>query len=188
MHLFGVEDTSNALGDNSLILVGASAASRNLRKNIVGSEHTSRPASPAKVDIRVGHEVVEDVTDGSKARLVVGTTGLGEHGLAVVAAEPSSELGETGNVGGRGNAGARGTAAVRVGVLVDVEDEVGLAAVKVGDLVQGSSGAVVHKIGCMCPEKGQFRSIFGHIWAQEHTSRHQGAESCSGWHLPDEWR
>ena len=28
MHLFGVEDTSNALGDNSLILVGASAASR----------------------------------------------------------------------------------------------------------------------------------------------------------------
>lgn len=145
LHLFRVEDTSNALGNNSLVLVGSSTASRNLRKNIVGSEHTSRPTSPAKVDVRVGHEVVENIADGSKARLVVRATGLGEHGLATVAAEPVGELGETGNVGAGGNAGGGGTAAVGVGVLVDVEDEVGLAAVKVGDLVQGGGRSVVLK-------------------------------------------
>lgn len=151
--LFGVEDTGNALGDNGLILVGASTASGDLGKNIVGSKHTGRPTSPAEVDVRVGHEVVKHIADGSEARLVVGATGLGQQGLAAVAAEPRSELGEACNVGGRGNAGVVCAAVVRVRVLVNVEDEVGLAAVEVGDLVEGGSGAVVDKQRRVCPGK-----------------------------------
>jgi hypothetical protein len=107
-HLLGVEDTSNTLANNSLILVGTSTASRNLGKNVIGSEHTSRPAGPAEVDVRVGHEVVEDVADGGEAGLVVGATGLGEDGLAAVGAEPAGELGEAGDVVRGGDAGGVG--------------------------------------------------------------------------------
>jgi hypothetical protein len=144
--LLGVEDTSNTLANNSLILVGSSATSGNFGKNVIGSEHTSRPTGPAKVDVRVGHEVVEDVADGGQARLVVGTTGLGEDGLATVGAEPASELGETGNVVRGGDTGRVGARVVGIGVLVNIEDKVGLASVKVGDLVQGSGRTVIDEV------------------------------------------
>jgi hypothetical protein len=144
--LLGVEDTSNTLANNSLILVGTSTASGNLGKNVIGSKHTSRPAGPAKVDVRVGHEVVEDVADGGQARLVVGTTGLGEDGLATVGAEPAGKLGEAGNVVRGGDTGRVGSRVVRVRVLVNVEDEVGLAAVKVGDLVQSSGRTIIDEV------------------------------------------
>lgn len=110
LHLFAViKNTSNALANDSLILVGSSAASGNLRKNVVSGEHTSRPAGPAKVNVRVGHQVVEDIADGSQARRIVGATGLGEDGLTTVRAQPRGELGEASDVGGGGDAGGVGT-------------------------------------------------------------------------------
>ena len=206
-HLFAVEYTSNALADNRLILVGSSTAGRDLGKNVVGSEHTSRPASPAKVNVRVGHQVVEDVADGSQAGLVVGAAGLGEDGLTAVGAEPRGELGEAGDVGGGGNASRVGAAVVRVRVLVDVENEVGLAAVEVGDLVEGSSRAIVDKVssvslGFVSMERDSLRwyvrvlkpdnldHVFGGPEQTSATqefhlpSRYQAAESSSRWHRP----
>lgn len=109
LHLFAVEDTSNTLANNSLILVGSSTASWDLRKNVVCGKHTSRPASPAKVNVRVGHQVVENIANGSQARRIVGATGLGEDGLTAVGAQPRGELGETGNVAAGGDTGGGGT-------------------------------------------------------------------------------
>ena len=109
VRLFAVENATNTLANNSLILVVSSTASRNLGKHIISSKHTSRPTGPAKVDVRVGHQVVEDIADCSQAGLIVGTTGLGEDGLAVVAAEPGGKFGETGDVGGGGDAGVVGS-------------------------------------------------------------------------------
>ena len=80
--------------------------------------------------------------------------------MTAVGAEPGGEGGESGDV--IGGASAVGARAVGVGVLVNIEDEVGLAAVQVGDLVESSSRAVVDKLGSVGPViAGQQNQVLG---------------------------
>lgn len=136
-----VELASNALGDNLPVSPAAAALDRSLGELVASIELASRPASPAKVDVRVLVENIELLAQRGQAAGVVRAAGLGEDGLALVGAEPVAEGGEGGDV--VGGAGGVGAGAVGVEVLVDVEDQVGGAAVEVGDLVQGGGGAVV---------------------------------------------
>jgi hypothetical protein len=141
MHLCLVELASNALGDDLPVSPAAAALGRSLSKLVASIELASRPASPAKVDVRVLVKSIELLAEGGQAGSVVGATGLGEDGLALVGAEPGAEGVEGVDV--VGGAGSVGAGAVGVEVLVDVEDQVGGAAVEVGDLGQGGGGAVV---------------------------------------------
>ena len=141
LHLCLVELASNALGDNLPVSPAAAALGRSLSKLVASIELASRPASPAKVDVRVLVKSIELLAQCGQAAGIVGATGLGEDGLALVGAEPLAEGVEGFNV--VGGAGGVGAGAVGVEVLVDVEDQVVGAAVEVGDLVEGGGGAVV---------------------------------------------
>jgi hypothetical protein len=141
MHLCLVELASNALGDDLPVSPAAAALGRSLSKLVASIELASRPASPAKVDVRVLVKSIELLAEGGQAGSVVGATGLGEDGLALVGAEPGAEGVEGVDV--VGGAGGVGAGAVGVEVLVDVEDQVGGAAVEVGDFAKGGGGAVV---------------------------------------------
>jgi hypothetical protein len=135
-----VELASNALGDNVLVGPLAAAEGRGLSKLVAGVEHTSRPAGPAKVDVGVLVHGIELLAEGLQAAGIAGATGLGEDGLALVLLEPRAEsLEDCDVVGGAGGVGA---GSVGVKVLVHIEDEVGGAAVKVGDLRELIAGAV----------------------------------------------
>jgi hypothetical protein len=135
-----VELASNALGDNVLVGPLAAAEGGGLSKLVAGVEHTSRPASPAEVDVGVLVHGIELLAESLQAAGLAGATSLGEDGLALVLLEPRAEsLEDVDVVGGAGGVGA-GT--IRVKVLVHVEDEVGGAAVKVGDLGKLIAGAV----------------------------------------------
>jgi hypothetical protein len=135
-----VELASNALGDNVLVGPLAAAEGRGLGKLVAGVEHTSRPAGPAKVDVGVLVHGIELLAEGLQAASIAGATGLGEDGLALVLLEPRAESLEDSDV--VGGAGGVGAGSVGVKVLVHVEDEVGGAAVKVGDLGELIAGAV----------------------------------------------
>lgn len=141
LHLCLVELASNALGDNLPVSPAAAALDRSLGKLVASIELASRPAGPAKVDVRVLVKSVELLAQSGQAAGVVGATGLGEDGLALVGAEPGTEGVEGFDV--VGGAGGVGAGAVGVEVLVDVEDQVGGAAVEVGDFAEGGGGAVV---------------------------------------------
>jgi hypothetical protein len=135
-----VELASNALGDNVLVGPLAAAEGGGLGKLVAGVEHTSRPASPAEVDVGVLVHGVELLAESLQAAGLAGATSLGEDGLALVLLEPRAESLEDVNV--VSGAGGVGAGSVGVKVLVHVEDEVGSAAVKVGDLGELIAGAV----------------------------------------------
>jgi hypothetical protein len=141
LHLSLVELASNALGDDLPVSPAAAALDGSLSELVAGIELASRPAGPAEVDVRVLVEGIELLAQGGQAAGVVGTTGLGEDGLALVGAEPGAEGVESFDV--IGGAGGVGAGAVGVEVLVDVEDQVVGAAVEVGDLGKSGGGAVV---------------------------------------------
>lgn len=127
-----VELASNALGDNVLVGPLAAAEGRGLSELVAGVEHTSGPASPAEVDVGVLVHGIELLAESLQAAGLAGAAGLGEDSLALVLLEPCTEsLKDVDVVGGASGVGAR---SVGVEVLVHVEDEVGGAAVKVGDL------------------------------------------------------
>jgi hypothetical protein len=132
-----VELASNALSDDLLVSPAAAALGRHLRKLVRSSEHASRPAGPAKVDVRVLVHGIELLTKHSEAAGIVRATSLGEDGLALVGTEPSTESVEGVDVVGGASGVSSGS--VRVEVLVDIEDQVGGAAIEVLDL--GESGA-----------------------------------------------
>jgi hypothetical protein len=135
-----VELASNALGDNVLVGPLAAAEGGGLGELVARVEHTSRPASPAEVDVGVLVHGVELLAESLQAAGLAGATSLGENGLALVLLEPRAEsLEDVDVVGGAGGVGA---GSVGVKVLVHVEDEVGGAAVKVGDLGELVAGAV----------------------------------------------
>jgi hypothetical protein len=139
LNLSLVELASNALGDDLPVSPGAAALDGSLSELVAGVELASRPAGPAKVDVRVLVKGIELLAERSQAAGVVRATSLGEDGLALVGAEPGAEGVEGFDV--VGGAGGVGAGAVGVKVLVDVEDQVVGAAVEVGDL--GEGGAVV---------------------------------------------
>jgi hypothetical protein len=135
-----VELASNALGDNVLVGPLAAAEGRGLSELVAGVEHTSRPAGPAEVDVGVLVHGIELLAESLQAAGLAGAASLGEDGLALVLLEPCTEsLKDVDVVGGASGVGAR---SVGVEVLVHVEDEVGGAAVKVGDLGELVTGAV----------------------------------------------
>jgi hypothetical protein len=141
LNLSLVELASNALGDDLPVSPGAAALDGSLSELVAGVELASRPAGPAKVDVRVLVKGIELLAERSQAAGVVRATSLGEDGLALVGAEPGAEGVEGFDV--VGGAGGVGAGAVGVEVLVDVEDQVVGAAVEVGDLGEGGGGAVV---------------------------------------------
>ena len=135
-----VELASNALGDNVLVGPLAAAEGRGLSELVAGVEHTSGPASPAEVDVGVLVHGIELLAESLQAAGLAGAAGLGEDSLALVLLEPCTEsLEDVDVVGGASGVGAR---SVGVEVLVHIEDEVGGAAVKVGDLRELITGAV----------------------------------------------
>ena len=135
-----VELASNALGDNVLVGPLATAEGGGLSELVAAVEHTSRPASPAEVDVRVLVHGVELLAKSLQAAGIAGATSLGEHGLTLVLLEPRAKSLE--HVDVVGGASGVGAGSIGVQVLVDVEDEVGGAAVKVGDLGELIAGAV----------------------------------------------
>jgi len=142
LHLL-VELASNTLSNNLSILPSAAALSRNLRKLIAGSEHASRPASPSEINVRVLVHSIKLLAERSQTASLARATSLSKDGLTLVGLEPSAESVESVDVvSGASSVGAR---AVGVEVLVDVEDEVGGAAVEVGDFGEGGAGAVGDK-------------------------------------------
>lgn len=132
-----LELASNALRDKRHIL----AAVRGLTQGVARVEGTCSPAGPAKVDIRVGvqlSKLLAHILETAAVRWPAAS--LGQDSLALVRAEPVTKgLEDLDVVGGAGGVGAR---VVGVEVLVDVEDEVGGAAVEVGDLHERGAGAV----------------------------------------------
>lgn len=135
------ELADNALLDKRLVGVRARATRRGLADLVAGLEGTSGPAGPAEVDVRVVVEHIKLLAHVSEAAVGVrATTSLGQHGLAVVLAEPVTEALE--GVGVGGGALSVGARAVRVEVLVHIEDQVVGRAILVGNLVQSGSRAV----------------------------------------------
>lgn len=110
-------------------------------EDVARVERAGRPAGPAEVDVGVGVQVGELLLDVRHAAGVVTTAKLGVDCLPPIAAEPVGKRAE-GRRDVVSDAGGGGTAVVRVGVLVNVEDQVRLRAVGVGDVEEGSAGAV----------------------------------------------
>jgi hypothetical protein len=144
-----VELASNTLSNNLHISPAAAALGRNLRKLVASSEHASRPASPSKVDVRVLVHGIKLLAKRSQAAGLAGTAGLSEDSLALVGLEPGAEGVESIDV--VGGAGGVRAGAVGVEVLVNVEDEVGGAAVEVGDFVKSGARAVGDEGGSVGP-------------------------------------
>ena len=136
-----LELASNALSNERHISPAVAILGRHLGQLIAAAEHTSTPASPSEVNVRVIVKHVQLFADGFQAaRISSSATGLGQDCLALVLTQPVAKVSEC--IGVVGGAGGVGAAIVGVEVLVHVEDEVGCAAVEVGDFNQGAAGTV----------------------------------------------
>jgi hypothetical protein len=143
-----VELASNALGDNVLVGPLAAAEGGGLGKLVAGVEHTSRPASPAEVDVGVLVHGVELLAESLQAAGLAGATSLGEDGLALVLLEPRAvKVGDLGEL----IAGAVGDESTGVGPLVAGKENLvlsgtGLADGGHGGLNGGSPALDVHVV------------------------------------------
>ena len=112
-------------------LISAIGKRRHTR-HVVGSHHCCTPPSNAKIDVAVCPKERHELAEVGDAACDVTSTGLCEHGLATLTAQPVSD----GLKGGADEVvytlcvAAR---TVRVEVLVKVEDEVSCGTIRVAD-------------------------------------------------------
>ena len=135
-----VELSSNALGDDVHVGPFVAVLGGDLRKLVAAVEHTSRPAGPAKVGVRVLVQDVKLFAKSLQTALLAGAASLSEDSLALVLLQPRAESLECVDV--VGGASGVGAGSVGVQVLVHVEDQVGGAAVKVRHLGESIAGTV----------------------------------------------
>lgn len=158
LHLVS-ELASNALLHDRLVGPAAAVVGRGLSELVAAVEHAGRPASPAEVDVRVLVDGIELLAKHGQAAGIVGATSLSEDSLALVGTEPGTKGVEGVDV--VGGAGGVGAGAVGVEVLVDVEDEVGGAAVEVGDLGESGARAVIDECAGVGPLVAREEELVG---------------------------
>jgi hypothetical protein len=112
---------------------------RRLAQRVARLEAARRPAQIPEVHIAILIQVRDLFAQVLLARCGIAAARLGEDGLPVVGPEPCAQRGEGVRV--VGHALGVGAAVVAVEVLVDLENEAGGGAVRVGHVGEGGGGA-----------------------------------------------
>ena len=144
-----IELPSDALLDQRLVGPCASTQRRRLSKHIARVEHPGRPTRPSEEHITIAIERLQLLTDHGQAGAIRRpTTRLSQNSLPRVGPEIIAQRLERSHV--VMSASSVRTAVVRVEVLMHVEDEVGGAAVEVGDFAESGSRAVLDVVRSGC--------------------------------------